>query len=618
MNPTQGAAVKTDLIADVLFAQAIQIAIVGLGAWLLFVCFARNRPHLSHALWGLVLIKCLTPPIVTSPFGLFDSVDIQRFSSADRVSAVPNLAALNDSSKTNQSSISIEFERLSAESQQFQKVGVAAPYVENSQVLRFRDLFLAIWVLGVLLAILNIGRKLLMLSRQLNAYKVNAPDWLQEVVRIDSNKIGLRRPPRLLVVDCQVGPAVIGLFFPRLILPASLLKPELHPSTDKANLELLIAHELVHIRRGDLFWSLFQTIAACVWWFHPAVRIACAMLSRESERCCDEATIAHEGCGARTYARALLHVLELRHDLSVPRPFPGIRKADITISRMERIMTLGTGSRIQGPWWIPLVMFVGLGLVLPRSERAQAQERPSGGESSSAKPDSGDQLPSKKVGAVVDKRKVREQWENIDLRKLASEPPAAYRVGAGDILGISVSKILPELVQGQAGFPITVIDDGTISLPLIDPIKVAGLAVAEIGSLIEKAYLDRGIVKERPKALVSLVALRRKNVLVWRRDLDPLCKPELVSLKGHECDVLHAMAASGWQPRKRLQKMFSQVRIVRAGEVKGIELDRVMSRIESNQVKSELLISRVNDQLYLHTDVSVALGGGDLLIFEAN
>ena len=33
--------------------------------------FARNRPHLAFVLWLLVLVKCVTPPMWSSPSGVF-------------------------------------------------------------------------------------------------------------------------------------------------------------------------------------------------------------------------------------------------------------------------------------------------------------------------------------------------------------------------------------------------------------------------------------------------------------------------------------------------------------------------------------------------------------------
>jgi bla regulator protein BlaR1 len=32
---------------------------------------ARQRPHLAHTLWMVVILKCLTPPLWSSPTGIF-------------------------------------------------------------------------------------------------------------------------------------------------------------------------------------------------------------------------------------------------------------------------------------------------------------------------------------------------------------------------------------------------------------------------------------------------------------------------------------------------------------------------------------------------------------------
>jgi hypothetical protein len=57
--------------APMAWTQAWQLAVlVGL-VWLAARLIARDRPHLAHALWLVVLIKCLTPPVWSSPSGLF-------------------------------------------------------------------------------------------------------------------------------------------------------------------------------------------------------------------------------------------------------------------------------------------------------------------------------------------------------------------------------------------------------------------------------------------------------------------------------------------------------------------------------------------------------------------
>src|ERR1700722_14103225 len=56
-----------DLAACQIAQLSIAIALVAIVTRL----FCRNRPHLAYALWLLVLIKALTPPIWSSPTGLF-------------------------------------------------------------------------------------------------------------------------------------------------------------------------------------------------------------------------------------------------------------------------------------------------------------------------------------------------------------------------------------------------------------------------------------------------------------------------------------------------------------------------------------------------------------------
>ena len=40
--------------------------------------FARERPHLAYWLWVLVLAKCLTPPVFSSPTGVFSWARAER------------------------------------------------------------------------------------------------------------------------------------------------------------------------------------------------------------------------------------------------------------------------------------------------------------------------------------------------------------------------------------------------------------------------------------------------------------------------------------------------------------------------------------------------------------
>jgi beta-lactamase regulating signal transducer with metallopeptidase domain len=145
---------------------------------------------------------------------------------------------------------------------------------------------------------------------------------------------------------------------PRILLPSFLIDR----MEDEA-LRILIAHEMTHIRRGDLFWAFLQTVAGSLWWFHPAVWIANRQLNLECERSCDEETIARLECPPCAYAKCLLQVLEWKHQLYVVPALPGVRPMQITKDRLKRIMKMRHGSFSQNSrgLWLAMAAFTKIG-----------------------------------------------------------------------------------------------------------------------------------------------------------------------------------------------------------------------------------------------------------------
>jgi hypothetical protein len=127
----------------------------------------------------------------------------------------------------------------------------------------------------------------------------------------------------------------------------------------------------------------------------------------------------------------------------------------------------------------------------------------------------------------------RANMETIPLALLRQAPPDAHKVGPGDILGIWIEGILGE--RGQAppvrvsefasnapsvGIPFTVRSDGTISLPLIPPLKVDGMTLEQVEDEIRKAYtVAKKIIQPgRASIIVSLQRPRQFHILVIRQD----------------------------------------------------------------------------------------------------
>ncbi|HUT88588.1 MAG TPA: M56 family metallopeptidase [Thermoguttaceae bacterium] len=353
-----------------LWQVTLLIAVVALVARLA----ARNRPHLAHALWLVVLAKCITPPVWSSPSGVFcwmlagepaASAHDGREASSPANDRRRDLARLASACATQR-----------GEREAFGETG--PDVVVNLRAVDESDLgaaprasrwpgmplvLVAGWASGTLVMLGLAGVRwagcLRVMRRSASCDDGTNHRLVARLSRL-SRRLGLRRPARLVVTRARVGPAVIGLWRPTVLLPEIIVRDK-RPE----ELEPLLAHELVHVRRGDLWVGVLQVLAEAVWWFHPLVWWVSRLVSREAERCCDEAVVAELRCSPASYARSLLDVLERKRTLKPVPALPGVRPVDVTSRRLERIMKLGQGGHKRSPWWCWAVMLAAAAAALP-------------------------------------------------------------------------------------------------------------------------------------------------------------------------------------------------------------------------------------------------------------
>lgn len=135
------------------------------------------------------------------------------------------------------------------------------------------------------------------------------PDaWLAMLARLCA-ELRVRRPVQLLLSARVAVPTVVGWLRPVLLFPVAALS-----GLTPHQVELLLRHELAHIRRHDYLVNLLQSIAEVLLFHHPAAWWVSRRIRLEREHCCDEAVAATAGVPA--YVRALLAMEELRCDAS--------------------------------------------------------------------------------------------------------------------------------------------------------------------------------------------------------------------------------------------------------------------------------------------------------------
>jgi len=186
-----------------------------------------------------------------------------------------------------------------------------------------------------------------------------------------------RHLAQALGAGCHVGlgvfarlsaPILIGIFKPMILLPPAVLT-----GWSGEQLDMVLLHELAHVRRWDNFVNLLQRLVEALLFFHPVVWWLSAWIRLERELCCDQFVIAHTG-NPRAYAETLAA-------LAVPDPVRHASAMAMTenrlVVRIRRILNLEDHSMQVSTK--SLSVAVGLVLVVAVMAGLYAQEPKPGG-----------------------------------------------------------------------------------------------------------------------------------------------------------------------------------------------------------------------------------------------
>lgn len=108
----------------------------------------------------------------------------------------------------------------------------------------------------------------------------------------------------------DVGPALIGLWHPRVLVPA-----DFEARFDANEQRLILAHEDMHAARGDATWHLLAFMSFALSWMHPLAWLAWRQFRLDLELACDTAVLRDHTGSRRAYAQALLKSTTAGHAL---------------------------------------------------------------------------------------------------------------------------------------------------------------------------------------------------------------------------------------------------------------------------------------------------------------
>ena len=111
----------------------------------------------------------------------------------------------------------------------------------------------------------------------------------------------------VIEVDAPISPMLYGFFRARLLLPSHLR------SFDPLQRQMMIEHEVTHLRRRDLQWMGAGLLLQTLFWFNPFMRLLRGRLSWAQELGCDREVLRGRPPAQRkAYAAALLAQLKMQ------------------------------------------------------------------------------------------------------------------------------------------------------------------------------------------------------------------------------------------------------------------------------------------------------------------
>ena len=306
------------------------------------------------------------------------------------------------------------------------------------------------------------------------------PLHLQDMLARLCARLGIRRSIRFMESALLNVPCVIGVFRPVILLPLGLLN-ELSPD----QIEAILIHELAHIRRHDYLVNLLQVVLESLLFYHPATWWISAQIRRERENCCDD--IAAGRFTPRQYASALLALEQRRW------PMPGALVAadgGSLLMRVQRLLGRRT-SDPRRPLRSALAAIVVLGCILVPVVFVgcdKSKSSSTGGTATSATNSMTNSAATSAAAAVANDKTLSAITAD-DLKP----DYAVSNIGPNDLLEVSINDLIGQGVQSKVTCRVSD-PDGTITVPLIAPIKVSGITDARAQQIISKAYHDVQII----------------------------------------------------------------------------------------------------------------------------
>ena len=310
------------------------VTTAALAALVAVVCrFAPIGPVARHALWVLVLVKFVMPPVIVWPWAAPDPLGLARTMSSEIPQAVgaPSVRLNSELSPGDDVAETIP----SARPQR------PASTAHASDSLSPWTVFAFIWIAGsVCIGLVEFVRQV-RLARRVRLAPPADPSITRRVHELAS-ELGVKRLPVVTVTG--MSPAVWCVGRPRLLWPADLTTGR------QAGIDGIIVHELAHIKRRDHIVGWLELVTGLVWWWNPLLWSVQRARREQAELACDAWVISALPGGRRAYAESLLALSSPGAPTSSPMAaITGVRASSRRVLERRLVMIMNGRASLRLP-----------------------------------------------------------------------------------------------------------------------------------------------------------------------------------------------------------------------------------------------------------------------------
>ncbi|MCY2929503.1 MAG: HEAT repeat domain-containing protein [Planctomycetota bacterium] len=191
--------------------------------------------------------------------------------------------------------------------------GLPVPLPSLASAWTWSAALVALWAAGALLFLLHLVLGSLLAARRAAlAVPLTDADSLALLKNL-ARRLGIRRAVRRRTDPRGLIPATSGLLRPTILLPTDAA------AWPEQRRQIVLLHELAHVKRADCLTQLVTRLAWAFHWFNPLAWLAARQIRVDRENACDDLVLA-SGFKASDYAGHLLDIVSSLRTSAWPSP----------------------------------------------------------------------------------------------------------------------------------------------------------------------------------------------------------------------------------------------------------------------------------------------------------